>query len=134
MGPTRVLVVDDYEPFRELIRSLLGKNSSVSIIGEASDGVEAVHQAAVLQPDLVLLDVGLPRLNGIRAAEQMRESAPNSKILFLAQDNCRDVIEAALNLGAIGYLQKSRIHGNLIFAIDTVLEGKQFILTDPELI
>jgi DNA-binding NarL/FixJ family response regulator len=103
MWPIKVLVVDDHEPFRRLIGSLL-ENSRVRIVGQASDGLEAVHKAALLQPDLILLDIDLPKLNGIRAADQMREIAPNSKLLLLAQDNSPDVIRAALNIGAIAYL------------------------------
>jgi DNA-binding NarL/FixJ family response regulator len=133
VDPVRVLLVDDHEPFRELIRRLL-EDSLVRIIGEASDGLEAVHKAAILQPDLVLLDVGLPRLNGMHAAEQMRDMAPNSRIIFITQDNPRDVIEAALHLGAIGYLQKTRIHRDLMPAIEAVLAGRQFLSTDPDIL
>jgi DNA-binding NarL/FixJ family response regulator len=133
MGLIRVLVVDDHEPFRKLIRSLL-ENSLVSIVGQASDGLEAVHKAALLQPDLILLDIDLPKLNGIRAAEQIREIAPQSKLLLLAQDNSPEVIQAALNIDVVGYLHKTFIHRDLLPAIESVLAGRRFVRTDPEVL
>jgi DNA-binding NarL/FixJ family response regulator len=106
----RVLVVDDYEPFRRLIQSLL-QNSLVAIIGEASDGLEAIHKAALLQPDLILLDIGLPKLNGVSAAEQIREVAPNSKIIFLTQESSLDVLQRALDLGHLDTCTKPALIG-----------------------
>jgi DNA-binding NarL/FixJ family response regulator len=132
-GPLRVLVVDDYEPFRRLIRSIV-ESPRVMIIGEASDGLEAVRQAALLQPDLILLDVAMPKLNGIGAAEQMRTVAPQSKILFLAQDNSPDLIRAALNLGTIGYLHKMHVNRDLMRAIEALLAGKRFVNNDPDIL
>jgi DNA-binding NarL/FixJ family response regulator len=131
MGPTRVLVVDDYDPFRRLIRSLL-ESPALRVIGQACDGLEAVQKAQELQPDLVLLDIGLPKLNGMSAAEQIRKIAPHSRILFLSQECLLDVVERALDLGALGYLQKTRIHSELLLAITSVLAGKQFVSTDLE--
>jgi two-component system, NarL family, nitrate/nitrite response regulator NarL len=132
MEPVRVLVVDDHEPFRRLIRSLL-VNSFLSIVGEASDGLEAIHKATLLQPDLILLDIGLPILNGIKAAEQIRKVLPHSKILVLSVDYSPDVIQAAFNVGALGYLHKTRIQGHLLLAIESVLAGKQFVSVGPQL-
>ena len=133
MDLTRVLVVDDYEPFRRLIRSLL-ENSHFGIIAEASDGLEAVHKAQQLQPDLILLDIGLPKLNGISAAEQIRETAPRSKILFVSQESSPDIVQVALNLGGLGYLHKTRIHRDLMPAIESVLAGKEFVSSGPQVI
>jgi len=124
-------VVDDYDPFRRLICSLL-EGPSLRVIGQASDGLEAVQKAQELQPDLVLLDIGLPKLNGMSAAEQIRKIAPHSRILFLSQESLLDVVERALDLGALGYLQKTRIHSELLLAITSVLAGKQFVSTDLE--
>src|SRR5580693_6885741 len=81
MSNIRVLVVEDYEPFRRLVCSTLGKNAELRIVGEASDGLEAVHKAEELQPDLILLDIGLPSLNGIEAARRIRKLSPMSRIL-----------------------------------------------------
>jgi two-component system NarL family response regulator len=126
-------VVDDYEPFCRLLRSLL-ESPDLSIVGEAADGIEAVHKATLLQPDLILLDIGLPKLNGISAAEQIRKCAPQSKILFLAQDNSPDVIGAALKSGGLGYLHKTRTYGDLMPAIESVLAGKQFVCSGQEIV
>jgi two-component system, NarL family, response regulator LiaR len=133
MDPIRVLVVDDYEPFRRLIRSMIQSSRSM-IIGEASDGPEAVHKAALLQPDLILLDIALPKLNGVRTAEQIREVAPSSKILFLTQNDSPDVIQAALSTGALGYVHKNHLHQDLTRAIEAVLAGKRFVGWDPDIL
>jgi DNA-binding NarL/FixJ family response regulator len=131
MDPVSVLVVDDYEPFRRLIRSMLA-SSSFRIIGEAADGLEAVQKAALGQPDLILLDIGLPKLNGLKAAEQIREVASHTKVLFLSQESSVDVVQHALGLGALGYLHKTRTHQELLPAIESVLAGKQFVSTALE--
>src|SRR6266850_7865867 len=83
----RVLVVEDYEPFRRYVCSTLGKIPGLHVVGLASDGLEAVQKAEELQPDLVLLDIGLPTLNGIDAARRIGKVAPQSKILFLSQES-----------------------------------------------
>ena len=111
---------------------MLEKRPEFQVIGQASDGIEAIETAERLQPDLILLDIGLPKLNGIRTAEQIRKIAPHSKILFLSQENSPDVIQAALDLGALGYLHKTRIHQDLLPAIESVLAGKQFVSTGWE--
>jgi len=92
----RVLVVDDYEPWRLYFSTTLGKEQRLQVIGEASDGLEAVLQAQELQPDLILLDIGLPTLNGIEAARRVREVSPESKILFVSQESSADVVREAL--------------------------------------
>lgn len=103
--PIRTLSVDDYEPWRRFVRSALEKLTEVEIIGEASDGAQAVQQAQRLQPDLIVLDIGLPTLNGIEAARQIRPLSPGSKIVFLTEH--RDIVEAAIRSGASGYVLKS---------------------------
>jgi DNA-binding NarL/FixJ family response regulator len=102
MSPFRVLVVEDYEPFRRFVRSRLGKGTELQVICETSDGLEAVQKAEVLQPDLILLDVGLPTLNGIHAARRIRKLSPNSKILFVSQKSSADVVQEAFRSGALG--------------------------------
>ena len=111
---------------------MLEQRPEFQVIGQASDGIEAIVKAEWLQPDLILLDIGLPKLNGIRTAEQIRKIAPHSKILFLSQENSPDVIQAALDLGALGYLYKTRTHQDLLPAIESVLAGKQFVGTSWE--
>jgi DNA-binding NarL/FixJ family response regulator len=116
----RVLVVDDYEPFRRFVCSTLGKRLDLEVIGEASDGLEAVHKADDLQPDLILLDIGLPSLNGIEATRRIRKLSPESKILFLSQESSADVIEEALNSGGTGYVVKTNVGSELLDAIEAM--------------
>jgi DNA-binding NarL/FixJ family response regulator len=122
-----ILVVDDYEPFRRFIYSTLGTNPRLQIVGEASDGFEGVNKAEELQPNLVLLDIGLPTLNGIEAARQIRKLAPNSKIIFVSQESSADVVEEVLALGAHGFVVKAHAGGDLLAAVEAVLAGRQFL-------
>ena len=127
MSPFRVLVVDDYEAFRRFVCSTLSKNPELQVVGEASDGSEAVHQAEELQPDLIVLDIGLPTLNGIEVARRIRKHAPESKILFLSQESSTDVMQEALGSGALGYVVKTHAGSELLAAVETVLQGKRFV-------
>jgi DNA-binding NarL/FixJ family response regulator len=122
-----VLVVDDYQRWRGYVFSTLQKHSELQVIGEASDGPEAIEKAKALQPDLILLDIGLPTLNGIEAARRIREVSPASKILFVSENRSTDIAEEALNTGAGGYVVKSDAQSDLLPAIKAVLEGKRFI-------
>ena len=123
----RVLVVEDYEPLRRFVCSTLGKNPELQIIGEAPDGGEAVRKAKELQPDLILLDVGLPTLNGIEAARRIRKLAPESKILFLSQESSADVVQEALSTGALGYVVKADAGTELLSAVDAVRQGRRYL-------
>jgi len=123
----RVLVVDDFEPFRRFVCSLLSKATGWWVIGEVSDGLEAVQKAEELQPELILLDIGLPNLNGLEAANRIHRVAPSSKIVFVTQENSFDVVRAALSNGAMGYVLKSDAGSELLEALETVLRGGQFI-------
>jgi DNA-binding NarL/FixJ family response regulator len=121
------LVVDDYEPWRAFVAATLKNQLKLRIIGEARDGLEAVQIAQQLQPDLILLDIGLPTLNGIEAARRIREVSPKSKILFVS-DNCSwDVAEEGLRIGAIGYVVKSDAGAELLPALEAALEGRRFL-------
>jgi DNA-binding NarL/FixJ family response regulator len=123
----RVLVVDDYEPFRQFICSTLRKRSELQIVGEVSDGLEAVNKVEELQPDLIVLDIGLPSLNGIEAARRIRKVSPKSKILFVSQESSADVVQEALSLGARGYLVKAHAGNELLGALEAILAGRQFL-------
>jgi DNA-binding NarL/FixJ family response regulator len=123
----RVLVVDDFEAFRRVVASILRKQPELQIICEASDGLEAVQRAEELQPDLILLDIGLPRLNGIEAARQIRKLAPESKIIFVSQESSPEVVQEVLGLGACGYVVKTRAESDLLAAVDAVLKGRKFV-------
>ena len=120
-------MVEDFEPFQRVIRSMLQERPELQVIGEVSDGLEAVQKAEELQPDLILLDIGLPTLNGIEAARRIRKVAPKSRILFLTQEPSADVVQEALSLGAAGYVLKVRAGSDLLAAVDAVLQGKQFV-------
>jgi len=99
----------------------------VQIIVEVADGLEAVQNAVLLEPDLVLLDIGLPTLNGIEAARRIRKLAPASKIIFLSQESSSEVLQEALKLGAWGYVVKTRATSDLLAAVDVFLAGRQFV-------
>jgi len=127
MSSMRVLVVEDFAPFLPVIRSLLAERPDVQVIGEVADGLEAVHKAEVLEPDLVLLDIGLPTLNGIEAARQIRTLAPESKIVFVSQESSSEVVQEALTVRPWGYVVKARVASDLLAAVDAVLEGRHFV-------
>jgi DNA-binding NarL/FixJ family response regulator len=127
-GPqVRILVVDDHESFRRFVSDTLEERPDLQIIAEAQDGIEAVRQAEALQPDMILLDIGLPGLNGIECARRIGKLAPNSRIIFLTQETSADLVHAALNLGALGYVNKLRAGADLLVAVETVMQGKQFV-------
>src|SRR5262245_38216763 len=102
----RILVIEDYEPFRQLICRELRQRSEFQVIGQASDGLQAVEQAESLQPDLILLDLGLPKLNGLEAARQIRELAPGAKLVFVSHESSTDIVRETLRLGGQGYVRK----------------------------
>jgi DNA-binding NarL/FixJ family response regulator len=123
----RVLVIEDYEPFRRFICSTLRERSGLQIVGETADGLAAVQKAEELQPDLVVLDIGLPSLNGIEAARRIRKLSPESKILVVSQESSGDVVQEALALGALGYVVKTHAGRELLAAVGAVLGGRQYI-------
>ena len=124
---TCVLVVDDFEPWHGFVATTLGKESKLQIVGNVADGLEAVQQAERLQPDLILMDIGLPTLNGIEAARRIRKVSPASKILFVSENSTPAVAEEVLSNGAGGYVIKSEAGTELLPAVKAVLEGKRFI-------
>lgn len=130
MSTIRVLVADDHEPLRRVVRLILQLRDDLQIIGEASDGLEAVQKAKVLQPDLILLDIDLPRLNGIQAARRLHDLVPRAKILFLSIESSSDVVREAFSAGGSGYVYKLNIGSELLTAIETVLRGTEFVGRD----
>ena len=123
----RVLVVDDHELWRRHISSAVRQNLQCQLIGEAADGLEAVQKAERLRPDLIVLDIGLPVLNGIEAARRIRTSVPDSKILFVSEHRSPEIAQAALATGAHGYVVKSDAGFELLPAIDAIIQGQPFI-------
>jgi CheY-like chemotaxis protein len=110
----RVLVVEDFPDYRRFI-------------SEVPDGLEAVQKAAQLKPDLILLDIGLPTMNGIEAARQIRNLSPESKIVFVSQETSADVVKEALSTGAWGYVVKAEAASQLLAAVEAVVSGTRFV-------
>ena len=123
----RVLVVEDFAAWRHFICSTIRKEPGLTIVGQVADGEEAVTAAEQLQPDLILLDIGLPTLNGLAAAKRILEKSPNSRILFCTENGSSDVVEKAMLMRGSGYVIKRDAGRELLPAIISVLRGKQFL-------
>lgn len=121
MRRNTILVADDFAVFRRFIQSML-QEKGFQNVAEASDGVDAVAKAAHLHPDLVLLDIRMPNLDGIKAAAQIRTISPQAKILFLSTFTDPDIVQSALGDGAAGYICKSEMNRELLPAIEAALE------------
>jgi DNA-binding NarL/FixJ family response regulator len=106
---------------------MLGQRPDLQIVCEASDGLEAVKHAEELQPDLIVLDIGLPGLHGIEAARRIRKLSPNSRILFASQESSADLVQEALTAGGLGYVLKAHAEWDLLVAVEAVLQSKQFV-------
>jgi DNA-binding NarL/FixJ family response regulator len=124
----RILIVEDYEPFRRFVCSTLEKRPDLQVVGEVSDGLEAVQQVQQLKPDLILLDIGLSTLDGIEVARRIRKFRPESKIVFLTMEGSADVVQEALSVGALGYVEKSSPLGSeILAAVEAVCQGRKFV-------
>jgi DNA-binding NarL/FixJ family response regulator len=127
MVAVRILLVDDFAPFRSYVRCILEQYAEAQVIGEAADGLAALQEAAELRPDLILLDIGLPRLNGIEVAQQLGTMGSSSKILFLTSHCAPEVVRRALSVGAMGYVVKWDVDRDLVRAVKAVMAEKQFV-------
>ena len=125
-GHIRVLLVDDHEPFRRYVSSMLQEQTNIQIIGEAEDELQAVRQAKDLQPDLILLDIGLPGIDGIEVARQIGGIARKARIIFLTQESSPEVVQEAFDLGAWGYITKAQAGAELLPAVQVVSRGERF--------
>jgi DNA-binding NarL/FixJ family response regulator len=121
------LIIEDFKGFSQFVLSTLQQTARFQVIYQASDGLEGVQRAEELQPDLIVLDIGLPRLNGIEATRQIRKVSPNSKILFLTQESSAKVVELAMRLGGQGYVLKGNAASELTLAVEAVLRGERFV-------
>ena len=120
-------MVDDFEPWRQRICSVLQTRSEFRVVAQVGDGLEAVQTAEKLQPDLIVLDIGLPNLNGLEAAKRILQVAPGAKIIFVTSNSDRDVVRAALSAGAQGYVLKIDAGRELLTAVQKVLGGQHFV-------
>jgi DNA-binding NarL/FixJ family response regulator len=123
----QVLVVDDYAPFRHYVCSMLERVPQIRLVGEAADGLEAVQKAEELQPDLILMDIGLPSLNGIEAARAIRKHDPRCQIVFLSLESSADVVQEAFELGALSYIVKQHIGSELASVVEAVVLGRVLV-------
>ena len=123
---TRVLLVEDHGGFRQYVRSALEARPELQLVAEAVDGLEAVEKCVQLQPDVVLMDIGLPRLNGIDAARRIRVVVPSCKIIFLTQERAPEIMQEAFKLGATAYVVKTRAAKDLFPALLAARDGRQF--------
>ena len=126
MAAVRILIVDDSQPWRCAVCLLLKQNLDLVLICECSDGLEAVRKSKDLQPDLVLLDIGLPNLNGLEAARQVRKVSPASRILFLTSYDDPEYLQEALRIGALGFIVKSNAASDLLPAVRAVMRDERF--------
>jgi CheY-like chemotaxis protein len=124
--PVTILVVEDHALFRRLTCTTLQRLTEFQTF-EAVDGLEAVQQAEALQPDVILLDIGLPKLHGFEVAKRIRSLAPRAILLFLSQESSPDIVRKAFSLGARGYVQKLRAGIDLLPALAAVLRGERFV-------
>jgi len=122
-----ILLVDDSERWRDALSEVIRGEPHLRVIATASDGEEGVSKAEEYQPSLVLLDIQMPRLNGIRAAEKILQVSPKSAIIFVTQNSSPALLEAALQTGALGYVLKTTVASELTHAIETVMSGRRFV-------
>lgn len=124
--PVRIVVVDDSRDFRDLVISIVRSHPDLQLVGEASEGQEAIAIIKDVIPDVVLLDLGLPGLNGFEVTRAIHKTSPNSKIIFVSHESSADIVEEAFCIGAHGYVLKSDVWV-LGEAVKAVLDGRQFL-------
>ncbi len=126
MNPIRILLADDHTVMRNGLRLLLERQANLTVVGEASDGRETVRVAEAVLPDVVVMDIAMPNLNGIEAARQITNTRPGTAIVILSMHSDESYVIRALKAGARAYLLKDSAEGDLIAAIHAITEGKSF--------
>jgi DNA-binding NarL/FixJ family response regulator len=126
MAPFRILLADDHEVVRAGLRALLEEQSGWEVVAEAVDGRDAVEKATKLKPDVVVIDIAMPSLNGLEAVRQIVKTVPNAKVLVLTMYDSDPLIQQVLQAGARGYLLKSDAGRDLVSAIDALRRNKTF--------
>ena len=122
----RILLVDDHPIVRQGLKTLLEGHSDWEVIGEASDGAEALEKAKDLSPDVMVLDITMPRMNGLEACRLLRKRAPQLEILFVTQHDSPQMMREALEAGARGYVVKSNAARDLLEAVEAVSQHRVF--------
>jgi len=126
MSPVaRILVVEDFAAYREFIASLVNRDFRYQVIGEAEDGENAVDKARLLKPDVVLMDIGLPKLNGLEAARRIKALVPAPRVIFLTAQSDIDVMEEAFRLGACAFIAKTHAASHLLRALDATFKRRE---------
>jgi DNA-binding NarL/FixJ family response regulator len=126
----RILVADDQEAVRKRVCSTLTSRKGFEVCGEAENGAEAVEKAKALNPDLIILDITMPLLNGLEAARMIRAESPSTPIVILSVHKSKQLIEEAKKIGVRGYVTKSDAGQDLVKAVDTVLQNQTFFPVD----
>jgi len=123
----RIVIAEDHRILREGLRALISSNPNFDIVGEAEDGRDAIRCVEKLTPDLILLDLSMPRMNGMEAIKEIKKQCPETKILVLTVHRTEEYILATLRAGANGYVLKDATHAELLMAIKSVLMGKRYL-------
>ncbi len=124
---TRIIIADDHDLFVEGMKGLLAVKTDIEMAGQARDGLQAVEQAALLKPDIILMDVAMPIMNGIKALKEIRAKIPEVRVLMLSMHNNLELINESLKAGAMGYILKECSSEELYFAISSVMKGRYYI-------
>ena len=126
-GQKRIVIAEDHTILRDGLKMLLASDASIEIVGEAGDGIEAVDSVASLKPDLILLDLAMPRMDGLAAIQEIKKRNPSTKILVLSVHKTEGAILSAFNSGADGYIPKDAAARELSLAIDDIFSGKRYL-------
>jgi DNA-binding NarL/FixJ family response regulator len=127
---TRILIADDYEGIRKTVKSMLERNPGFEVCGEAADGAQAIEQADKLKPDVVVLNITMPVVNGFEAAREIKAKLPHSAIVILSSNMDRRFLDEAKKIGASAYVTKTNAEQHLVKAIQAATSGQEFVLLD----